>query len=243
MYDPNNVPVSYRKLFEYASELYPLAISELRVAFWHANELVRVAKKLATAADIPLTSVIPRMEELSLWETLATEEQKDARGMQGEFMNSVRIVRDRIRRADADIERIKDNPNENGDIPEILQRKAVIGMRMLSIGDVSFDDPGPLLVQVMNIFATRGQKTEDGYTRYYYAQYLLDKDTKPTVEQLSGVLSPLYTEEYTQSSVQKFFANERANVLGVKSTLVRIAQAEPKFREHLQKLGWKDADF
>lgn len=40
-----NPEVSYRKLFEYASSFYPLAISEFRIAKWYADEIVNLEKE------------------------------------------------------------------------------------------------------------------------------------------------------------------------------------------------------
>lgn len=40
MYDAEKIPLSYRKLFEYASSFYPLGISETRIAQWYAQRIV-----------------------------------------------------------------------------------------------------------------------------------------------------------------------------------------------------------
>lgn len=39
-YDPNDVDLSLRRVFEYALTFYPLAVSEVRVANWLANEIL-----------------------------------------------------------------------------------------------------------------------------------------------------------------------------------------------------------
>ncbi|MEX2013345.1 MAG: hypothetical protein WD897_00305 [Parcubacteria group bacterium] len=40
MYDAEKIPLSYRKLFEYASSFYPLGIPETRIAQWYAQSIV-----------------------------------------------------------------------------------------------------------------------------------------------------------------------------------------------------------
>jgi hypothetical protein len=43
MFVPDDPVLSYRHVFEYASSLYPLALSELRIASWYAGELLKEA--------------------------------------------------------------------------------------------------------------------------------------------------------------------------------------------------------
>ncbi|MDO8481964.1 MAG: hypothetical protein Q7S75_02695 [bacterium] len=44
MYDSSDVYQSYRHLFEYASSIQPIAMSELRIARWYADEISRLSK-------------------------------------------------------------------------------------------------------------------------------------------------------------------------------------------------------
>jgi len=51
-FDMNNINLSYRKLFDYASSFYPLAIPELYSANWYANRITALHKSVPTSPEI-----------------------------------------------------------------------------------------------------------------------------------------------------------------------------------------------
>ncbi|HEV3245025.1 MAG TPA: hypothetical protein VG102_01570 [Candidatus Paceibacterota bacterium] len=56
LYVQNDTALSYRHLFEYAASFYPLALSDLRVASWYANELA--SSNAASTSTQAYTSII-----------------------------------------------------------------------------------------------------------------------------------------------------------------------------------------
>lgn len=243
MRDPKNTWLSYRRLFEYASSLYPLAISELRVADWHANKVLTNARTLTKKANIPLASFSTNEGRDSIRKVLISE-GKDPDTVLNPLIEDERIIAERIANADADIERIRDLPNENRELPAILQRKGVILSRMQQAGNDSFGDAEETFKRSLELYASANNTANDGYARYYYAQFLMNKHGSARHEDVRAILSPFYTTNtYNGGAVEHFFRSERSNVLSAKSTLVQLAGIDPRFKLYLMNLGWKEEDF
>ncbi len=212
-----DVSLSYRNLYEYSSSLYPLAISELRIAGWYAGEVLR----LHTASSANMNA--------------ATREQ---------IARYKETVRTRIASADRDILRIQTNPNDNTPMTAILMRKGVIIGNLQLTGDTSFGDMEPFFQRVLSLHALSGDQWADGYTRYYYALYLSRLYGNERVDDVRKILSNFYQNDaYRNSQVEIFFKNERRNTLGVQKQLGTLASIDPKFKEYLSSLGWELADF
>ena len=91
-------PVSYRHLFEYASSLYPLALSELRIADWYATAV------LIQGGVLPNTKKTITDEELVSYKLQATTH---------------------LANADKEIDRMRGDPLDDSNLPLALMRKAI----------------------------------------------------------------------------------------------------------------------
>lgn len=214
--DRGNLSLSYRRLFGHSSALYPLALSEFRIADWYANTILKL-QALSNGENATTTERIARYKE---------------------------IMKVKMANGDRDIERIQDNPNENAVVPGALMRKGVVIAKMRQMGDLSFGDMEPVFQRVINLYVLNGISKEDGYTRYYYALYLAKFYGTERVTDIRKLLSKFYeTDIYRNTRVAIFFKNEQKNVLHVKEELVLLASLDPKFKAYLMLLGWENADF
>jgi hypothetical protein len=230
-------------LFEYATSIYPLAISELRVADWYSSQIVAVTRSAtkkvgyqpfefgAGDAGVQLSAeAAARGEDF----TASLEKLENARA----------IVVQRLENADIDIQRIEKFPNEQVQLPSIMQRKAIIVGRMQQVGDNSFGDAEDLFKQALALFAASSVPQSDGYARYYYAQFLNDAYGGLRRADINTLLSPLYTSDiYAGEPVEYFLKNEKENRLNVKAGLTELATMDQGFKSYLISLGWKESDF
>lgn len=212
------INLSYRHLYERASSFYPLALSELRIADWYATQVVDLHEK--AIGGVEDTTVNARIAQY-----------KD-------------VVRQKIASAERDLERIKGNSNESPQAKVALFREGIIIAKMQLTGDESFGDMEMTFKRALDVYAALGTPQEDGYVRYYYAQYLARLYGPSREDDVRGILSKFYTTDLYQGALATiFFKNERNNIVGAKKQLVLLASLDPKFKDYLLSLGWKAADF
>jgi len=216
LYTASDVSQSYRNLFGYATSLYPLAYSELRIAFWYANQIVP-----ASSNGVAPVTLSP--DQVSSYKN---------------------IIRQDIASADKDIARIQNDPNQNGIIPALIQREAVVAGKMQITGDDSFGDAETLFKEDLALYASTTPPGSDGFTRYYYAAYLAHRYGKSRAADIENILAPLYTDApYKGTPSAHEFGTERNNILGDKPNLQLLASIDPKFKTYLISLGWTATDF
>ena len=210
---PNDIKLTYRKLFEEASRLYPIALSELRIADWYANELYMSENKQIPALDA---------------KTKAAYEQ---------------IVKTRLAGAQLDFDRIKNLPAEYSRYGlQVLLRKAVVISKLVELGDTSYGSIDDSFMAVLNAYAARPGADGYVRYQYALALSHMSGDHVAQIHEVLSPLYT-NTDVYKNSSVISFLKNERANVLKVKDGLVVMAKIDPGFRTYLKTLGWTDSDF
>jgi len=143
-YAERDVHLALRRLFEYASSFYPLAISELRAARWYANSVYDLRQKKRISID----------EQIRIDSYLS-------------------IIREKLALAEADIRRTTNAPNAKNLIPDALARKAgVIGVLSLA-GEESFDNPDGAFREAINgaVLIKGDGPPRVAYARYLLAKY------------------------------------------------------------------------
>ena len=214
LYVATSTSLSYRHLFEYTSSIYPLAISELRIADWYASAADTLALSSGAASST---------QQINTYKT---------------------IIGQKIKSAQADITRIRNNENENVYLGPSLMREAVVVAKMQLIGDSSFGDMDTLFKQTLNFYSLYTNVGVDGYARYNYALYLARIYGDSQTSAIQQLLSNFYTSNvYHKTAVETFFKNERSNGTGSKVYLVKLASIDPKFKAYLMSLGWQASDF
>ena len=218
LYVKNYTNLSYRKLFEYAAALYPLAYSELKIANWYANQISLSVPPVKGVAKVTLSS-----EQITAYKE---------------------TIRQNIAAADQDIARIKDDPNQNAPVPLLLEEEGVVVGKMQILGDASFGDPEKFYAQALTLFDAAQPAGSDGFVRFNYALYLAQRFGSSRAGDIVNLLAPFYTTSvYKGSSAQNQFISERNNILGSKPAFVTLASIDPNFKSFLISLGWKETDF
>ena len=212
--DAKDTELTYRHLFEESVNLYPVVLSELRIADWYVDQIYSAKVKKRTA----LTSK----------EQLEYEE----------------IIKSRLDDADTDFERIKNLPNEYSAYgAQSLARRAVIIGRLTLSGVTwsgSFDDA---FKAALAASASRPGYDGYVRYNYATILALADKakNVERVRDILAPLYSD--PEQYKNSPVLKFFKNERENILDSKSDLALLASIDPEFKKLLSSKGWRSSDF
>lgn len=153
------------------------------------------------------------------------------------------IINDALARANADIDRTKNDPNAAKLIPNALIRKSVLYLNMYKARLVSAQEAEQAARAAVDIFTTIGSPQYDGFARLYYAVFLSGQGEARAAD-VRSVLVPFYSSTvYTRSYVFSFFASEKDNRLGQKASLIHLAAADPKFKALLLSFGWNEKDF
>lgn len=144
--------------------------------------------------------------------------------------------------ADADIERIKDVPNQKDGIPEIMMRRAVVIAKLQKLAPdavAPFGDLDSAFQSAFTIYSLRARESSDGYLRFNYAYMLWHNFGDSRQADIRSILKPLYQNpDYQNENVTQFFRSESDNRLGVRHVLVALATLDPDFKAHLISLGW-----
>lgn len=150
------------------------------------------------------------------------------------------IIENKIRNAEEDIRRTQNSKDASDLIPEALYLKALTFARLNFAGiernyEVEYK-------RAIEYALASGIIGSDGSARYSYAANLMiqEEDREQDIE---IILKP-FVENITQyESFERFFREERDDVLGQKRILVQISEINANFKELLFSLGWEDSDF
>jgi tetratricopeptide (TPR) repeat protein len=181
--------------------------------------------------------------QVALWYAGALQTNaKENRGFTEDKIAQYRsLIADRMQLADVDMKRTENNPDDAVLRPEILRVRALTLGALFIAGYESREQVDRAFVEAFEANARYGAPG-DGNMRLWYGHYLAT--FKGRRAELVGVISPLYTDPtYRTSRIGAFLAAERDNSNGAKTSLVRVATADPGFKEFLISLGWEDADF
>jgi hypothetical protein len=115
---------------------------------------------------------------------------------------------------------------------------------MTASGDDSFGDYNNAFQTAINVFALGNTPSHDGITRFYYAYFLAHIGGASRNSDIHAIISPIYESAlYRDSSVERFFASEKDNILDSKFAIKLIAAHDEGLKVYLKSLGWDDADF
>lgn len=155
------------------------------------------------------------------------------------------IIKNKVANANRDILRIqKLHENYLATIPYILLQKAKISGKLDLAGEKPIENPDQAFQKAIDAYNTDTVPGMDGYARYYYASYLTKKHGVSAKGKISSILAPLYTGAvYETKPIQSYLKNVRSSVSSIRKGIATMASIDPAFKEHLQKLGWQEADF
>jgi len=200
--------VARRKLYEYASSIYPLGIPELRIAKWYSQELVHISGPGA---------------------------QGIASSTQVEEMKA--IIRQKLASADSYVASIARDEQAGQYIPEVLYRKATVLGDLYISGDTSFGDPEQTYKQALTASTLRvGQESSAkfSYASYLARKYGAQRadDIKVLLKDFYA------GDRYAKTNTVDMIRGEKNNLLGNKPYLLLLAKIDTNFATFLKSLGW-----
>ncbi len=181
--------------------------------------------------------------KLSLWDT--AERRKT-------ITDTVRtgyrdLVVQKLRNADADIQRIQEIPNTKDGIAEIMMRRAMVIGKLQKLDPSAVIEFGSLdsaFQSAFAVYALKSRATADGFLRFNYAYMLYLNFGSERAADIKNVLAPLYEDPaYLSEKVTGYLRTEKKNVLQTKNILIALADIDPGFKAHLLSLGWQASDF
>lgn len=155
------------------------------------------------------------------------------------------IIDEKLKNADAEIERTQQYPNVNQLIPISLTHKAVVLGELSYLDFASSTDAESAYKAALAAYAQFDlKKGSDSILRYQYAWFLLNAYGKERSVDIVQLLKPTYTEpEYRESANNAFFKNALKISDIRKEKLQSLALLVPEFKAFLISLGWEVADF
>lgn len=206
------------------------------------SSYVNVFKYGATSYETGYGAMRIANHTLNRW---ALEQEASALTTENRDAHLNEVVR-ALTSADADIERIKDVPNQRDGVPEIMMRRAVVIAKLQKLSPEAAAPFGGLdeaFKIAFNIYALRSRANADGYLRFNYAYMLWHNFGNERSADIRNTLRPLTSPAYQEESVTKFFRAESDNRLGVRHVLIALANIDPQFKAHLIALDWSPTLF
>jgi hypothetical protein len=209
-----NSGLALRRLHEYAASLYPLALSELRIANRYATILINPESDRAIGPEASLSVYAGIVNE-----SLARAKADIARMKEAQHP-------------------------ENEHIADVYTLLGVVLGKLFVTGRVEEHDANAAFESALLYYAradARGRAGIDGMARFYYAQHLTrDMFEGAHDEDARAIIAPLSSESYQGSFLYAFLASEKGNVLGNRQSIRRLAALDPAFRQLLLSLGWEE---
>ncbi len=209
--------------------------------FFVSNDLSLSYRRLAEYAVSFYPLALPELRIASWYAYRLTDVSRIATGEATSTYPG--IIQNAILRADQDIDRMRANTDDAQLIPNILTRKSALYLNMHDAGLATAQETEEVNKAALTIYSAIGAPDAiDGFARYYYAVFLAEQGSSRATD-LQAVVSPFYDNPgYKGSLALAFFASEKTNALSQKSRLVKIANADPKFKALLISLGWNEKD-
>ena len=214
-----NTGLTYRHLFEYATALYPLALSDLNIATWYVSDAISVTQKKDAGS--------------------LTAAEADAL-----IATDLAQVHSDVALADAHISDVEAGTLHDSSYKQALLQRALVLGRMSILGDTSLGDPDAAFTDLLASYQKSGA-TDDGTVRLQYALFLGTKYGSARASDIQSVLAPLIQEPdsrlgWLKSSLQQIRVTKDANL---KASYVTIASIDPDFKKLLISYGWTSSDF
>ncbi|TSC63274.1 MAG: hypothetical protein Athens041674_270, partial [Parcubacteria group bacterium Athens0416_74] len=225
-----DIYLAYRRLFEYSSSFYPVALSELRIADWYANDIRSKAASSTKAAGPTYDELRPELE----------------------------IVLKKLASAARDAKRVEKDPNEMGLLPDIYVRQGEIIAKLAFLAraagepvltqvgkqGITFEIAEKSYKQALFLRSTQGaEKGLDGMERFMYASYL-QRYFPERESDIKEIIAPFYKTNVYQTAPVSIFLRAQSNAdTWMNKSLVGMAAIDPQFKGFLMSMGWTEADF
>jgi hypothetical protein len=212
-FNPEDIGISYRHLFEYSVFIHSLPMAELSIANWYAAHVL----------------------------ALSTEVKPDNEGIKNDMaiINSkLALAEEDIALYEKDPYAQVIIPSVLLQKALILSRLSFAGLGSPEAAEAAYK--AAFAADDAYLSTTRGS---DAFIRYRYARFLERTYQQKRAAEVIQTLAPLYTDEsYKTSSIVTFFKNART-AGATKEYMLSLAAIDPGFKAYLISLGWTAADF
>ncbi len=203
--------VATRKLFEYATSLYPLGVSELRVAKWYSSKILE-AKQDASSTEITVVELASYRKIVS--ERLASTDA---------FINNMEAE-------------ISDEVTRNVDLSEILWKKGSVLTDLLLAGEDINLDIEALYKRSVALGLLRPALVAS--SKHQYAIFLARTNKEERREDILKLLGDFYETIEQAPALKKSIAGEKEDNFGSKGEYLLLAEIDPRYKDFLINLGW-----
>jgi len=208
-----NASVSYRNLFEYASSLYPLALSELRSSYWYADAIYALKKKASLSASDKET-----------------------------IKKYLQIISQKVARADVDIARVQKSQGESAIVlPGAVLRKVLVNDRLIQASEAyaNMMSPERTYEDALSYVRANSMTDTEAILQYSYAVYLAQRYAGDKSAEIAKLLGDFYasTRFMNTSRMTLFKAGKTSNVAAGQNIRL-LAGIDTKFKAFLQASGW-----
>jgi tetratricopeptide (TPR) repeat protein len=220
----DDISLAYRKLYEYSSSFYPVAVSELRIADWHVNYIRSQGTRVSQEELMPHAEIVLQKLESAARDTIRISKDPNEAALLSEvFTRQAEVVAKLASAAVAAGEPLTTTAREKG---------------------VTFESAEESYRRALELRVIQGTENgQDGMIRFLYASFL-ERFIPGRESDIRTILAPLYESSvYKNSPVLPFLSAQRGADSWMNRSLVGMAAIDPKFKQLLLSLGWTDADF
>src|SRR6185436_9393418 len=209
--------LSYRKLYEYAASIYPVAEAQIEIARWYARRLL-ASKGAATSSNQRLSD--------------------------STVLEDKNIIGQRLSSANEYIDRLKTQPDSvGGQIADAMLHKADVLGTLNLYGSSDFGNAEDVYKGLLTgAFGPIQIPGGDTLVRYKYAVYLTRSQGASAADQIKNILNPLYAVPMNVNEPAFLFLQHALSPQNaVRAPL--IVTIDPRLKSFLMQLGWRDTDF
>ena len=219
-----DVYLAYRRLYEYSSSFYPVALSELRIADWYANYI------RSKAADSTYDELRPDVEIVLK-----------------KIANAAKDVK-RIEKDPNEVGLLPDIYTRQGEIfAKLASLARAAGEPVLSQArdqGITFEVAEDSYERGLLLRSTQGaERGLDGMERFMYSSFL-QRYFPEREDDIREIIAPFYkTNVYRTAPVAAFLRSQAGADSWMNKSLVGMAAIDPQFKGFLISMGWTEADF
>lgn len=153
---------------------------------------------------------------------------------------------DALRKADADIERVKNNPIPASLFPEIYMREGIVLADMAAVGVGSYADAEARFKTSME-YSVQQHSKPGNLSAFFYAGFLASVYGNARLEDILSLLAAFRkgNEANINPEIPKYFVavRTRDDLSVPQENAALLGTLDKGFKEYLMSLGWKEADF
>lgn len=215
LYVSTSTNLTTRRLFQYATTIYPLPVSQYYIANTYLNAIFNLGLPGATSAAAKAQ--------------LSSLEQEAASSFEA---------------ADASLASVSGNPPTPNYVFTAQLIRAVDLGKFQQVGTTTLGDADQAFQSLLSSYASQNL-TADGAVRLQYAYFLANVYGTASSTSIQSVLAPVVSDSTHRGALVGPSLAAQANLFSSQAhkNLVLLSSLDPQFKQFLVSLGWTSADF